>query len=199
MLTVVTPATSYDLTVLETVRAELGITNHAEDENLKRWIAQASDVIAKYCNRVFAQETVSETFRRSTRSDDILLSRYPVNSIVSIVENDETLADTDYELRGESGLLTRLFDDAPACWPAGKIVVTYVAGYVLLTDLPYEIEAAALALVKQYRFAAQRDPQVRSESVDAIGSTGYFDGLDVSGMSPEVLGLLKDHRKPAGG
>ena len=64
--------------MLETVRAELGVTDRSEDENLARWIRQASDVISKYFNRTFAQETIDETFRRATRSDDILLSRYPV-------------------------------------------------------------------------------------------------------------------------
>lgn len=92
MLTVVTPAQSYDLTVLATVKAELGITDRSEDENLTRWIKQASDVIAKYCNRVFAQETVSETFRLATRESNLLLSRYPVVSIAAVQETGETLA-----------------------------------------------------------------------------------------------------------
>ena len=199
MPTVVTPATSYDLTVLATVKSELGIANNSEDENLLRWIRQASDVVSKYCNCVFAKETVSETFRRATtRSDDILLSRYPVSSIVSVVENGVTLATTDYEVRAESGLLTKLSNDEPACWSAGKIEVVYVAGYALLTDLPYGIERACLVLVSQYRFSAGRDPQTRSDSVEGIGASSVFDGLDASGLSPEVLGLLKDHRKPAG-
>ncbi len=199
MLIVTTPAASFDLTTLETVRSEFGVTDHSEDENLSRWIRQASDVISKYCNRVFAQETVEETFRRATRSDDILLSRYPVSSIVSVVENDVTLAAADYEVRAESGLLTKLSNDEPACWSAGKIVVTYTAGFVLLTDLPFGIERACIVLVNQYRQSATRDPQLRSEAIEGISSAGYFDGLDAAGgLPPEVLGLLKDHRKPAG-
>jgi uncharacterized phiE125 gp8 family phage protein len=199
MLTIVTPATSYDLTVIETVRAELGITYRSEDENLARWITQASNIVARYCNRVFARETIAETFRLATRESDLLLSRYPVQSITSVQENDETLAATDYEVKLENGVLTRLRDDSPACWSLGKIVVTYTAGYPLLGDLPYGIERAAITLVKQYRFANARDPQLRSENVDGIGSAGYFDGLEADGLSPEVRGLLAEHRKPAGG
>ena len=74
----------------------------------------------------------------------------------------------------------------------------HVAGYALLTDLPYGIERACIALVNQYRYSAERDPQLRSDAVEGIGSSSFFDGLDASGLSPEVLGLLKDHRKPAG-
>ena len=198
MLTIVTPAQSYDLTVLDTVRAELGITDRAEDENLARWITQASDVVASYCNRVFARETIAETFRLATRESDLLLSRYPVQSIASVDENDETLAATDYEVKPENGVLTRLRDDSPTCWPPGKIVVTYTAGYLLLGDLPYGIERAAILLVNQYRYAAERDPQLRSEQTEGAGSSSYFDGLEAGGLSPEVRGLLAEHRKPAG-
>ena len=199
MLIVTTPAASFDLTTLETVRSELGVTDHAGDENLSRWIRHASDVISKYCNRVFAQETIEETFRLATRNGDLLLSRYPVQSIASVQENDETLAAADYEFASATGLLTRLRDDTPTCWPPGKIVVTYTAGYILLTDLPFGIERACIVLVNQYRQSATRDPQLRSEAVEGVSSAGYFDGgTEAGGMSPEVLGLLKDHRKPAG-
>jgi hypothetical protein len=198
MLTVVATATSYDLTVIETVRAELGIADRSEDENLARWVTQASHVIAEYCNRTFARETVSETFRLASRNSDLLLSRYPVVLIASVVENGETLAASDYEIASESGLLTRLRDDTPTCWPPGKIVIEYAAGYTLLGDLPYGIERAAILLVNQYRFAAERDPQLRSETTDGAGSSSYFDGLEESGLSPEIRGLLAEYRKPAG-
>lgn len=201
MLTIVTPARTYDLTVLVTVKAELGITDRSEDENLTRWIHQASNSISRYCNRVFAQETVSETFRLKCREEGLLLARFPVTAIASVVENDTALTASDYELAraGGAGVLNRLRFDREWTWPIGKIVVTYTAGYGTLTDLPYEIEIAAIALVKQYRYAAERDPQLRSEQTEGAGSSSYFDGLESSGLSPEVLGLLSKHRKPSGG
>lgn len=201
MLTIITAANSFDLTLLATVKAELGITDRSEDENLQRWIRQASDAISKYCNRVFAQETVSETFRLKCREEGLLLKRFPVTQIVSVVENDTTLTASDYELAsdGGAGVLNRLRFDREWTWPIGKIVVTYKAGYATVTDLPYEIESAAIALVRQYRFAAERDPQLRSEQTEGAGSSSYFDGLESSGLSPEVLGALCKHRRPAGG
>lgn len=202
MLTTVTPATSFDLTLLATVKAELGITDRAEDENLTRWIRQASDTIAKFCNRVFVQETVRDTFRLKCREEGLLLTRFPVSSITSVVENDTTLTTaTDYELTrdGDAGVLNRLRFERDWTWPIGKIVVTYVAGYATLPDLPYGIERAAIVLVNQYRYSAERDPQLRGETTEGAGSSSYFDGLESSGLSPEVLGLLSKHRKPAGG
>ena len=43
------------------------------------------------------------------------------------------------------GVLNRLRNDREWTWPIGKIVVTYTAGYALVTDLPYGVERAAIA------------------------------------------------------
>ena len=198
MLTVITPANTHDLTTIETVRAELGITDRAEDENLARWITQASRVIGEYCNRVFAKETVAETFRLPAfTKDDLVLSRYPIKEIVSVTENDTALIEcADFEVGLDAGFLTRLRDDTPTSWSPGKITVVYTAGYALLQDLPYSIERACIALVNQYRYSAERDPQLRSETTDGAGSSSYFDGMEAGGLSPEVRGLLDQYRIP---
>lgn len=91
----------------------------------------------------------------------------------------------------------RLSDDVPACWGTSKIVVQYIAGYAL-DDVPDDIQRAVIMLVSQYRYSAERDPQLRSEATEGAGSSSYFDGLENSGLSPEVLGALSKHRKPAG-
>jgi uncharacterized phiE125 gp8 family phage protein len=201
MLTIVTPAQRFDLTLLATVKAELGITDRAEDPNLTRWIRQASDTIAKYCNRVFAREMVTETFRLRCREEGLLLARFPVTEIVSVVENDTSLTASDYELArdGGGGVLNRLRFDREWTWPIGKVLVTYTAGYEDVSDLPDGIERAAIVLVNQYRYSAGRDPQLRGENTEGAGSSSYFDGLESSGLSPEILGLISRHRKPSGG
>jgi hypothetical protein len=195
MLTVTTPAESYDLTLLATVKSELGITDRSEDEKLARWITQASGEVSKRLNRVFAEETVSETFRLTCRQDGLLLSRFPVSAIASIVENDSTLETTDYELVTQTGELNRLRDDRGWHWPRGKIVVTYTAGYAAISDLPEGVERLAIIFVNQYRYSAPRDPMLRSETTDGAGSSSYFD----AGSSPEAENLIEKLRKPAGG
>jgi hypothetical protein len=195
MLTVVTSASTYDLTILSTVKAELGITDRESDAALTGYIRQASDTVMKFCNRVFAPETVSETFRLKCRTEELVLTRIPVTAIGSVVENGETLDAADYELDAENGALLRLCDDVEACWPHGKITVVYTAGYELLNGLPYGIERAAILLVKQYASAGDCDPMVRSEIVDGAGETQYFAAAD-SGLPAEVEGLLLPHRLP---
>lgn len=196
MLTVLTPATTSDLTVLATVKAEMGITDRASDVALAGFIRQASDVVAKFCNRVFARETVSQTIRLDHRHDVLILKRFPIASITAIVENDVALGPSDYELNGETGVLQRLHSDTVTFWPRGKVVVTYTSGFDLPRGLPSGIERAAILLVKSYASGGDRDPMVRSETIDGAGSTDYFSG-GATGLPPEVEGLLIPHRKSA--
>lgn len=204
MLTIVEANTDRDLTRISAVKDEMGITDRASDDKIKRFISQASDVVARYCNRVFAIETVADTFRthagphRHGHAHTLSLSRYPVTEVVSIVENDVTLTTDDYEIDLEAGILQRLRSDCAVRWPAGKTVVTYQSGFALPDGLPDGIERATILLVKQYLNAGDRDPLVRSEAVEGAGSTDYFSAA-ATGLPPEVQGLLDIHIKPNGG
>lgn len=193
MLTVIGEADSYALISLASAKTALGIAGDTEDAAIEDFIGRASDVIARHCNRVFALETVTEQFRLDRHRVDLLLSRYPVTSIASIVEDGVTLAATDYEVDPSNGVLARLHDDNPCWWPLGKTVVTYVAGYEL-ADMPPALQQACLQLVKAYYIGADRDPLVRSESVTPMSSASYFVS-DAEHLPPDVRGLLKQHRK----
>jgi uncharacterized phiE125 gp8 family phage protein len=189
---VTTPAASYDLTVLETVKTELEITDNAKDAYLATLISQASAIVAAHCKRVFARETVTETLRPYCLFGELILARYPVVSIDSIVENNVTLTTTDYEFDSARGTVTRLVNDRPAWWPASKIVISYSAGYTLLGDLPYGLERGTLNLIKALYWQRGRDPAVRSEDVVDISSASY---RDLEGhLPPDVAGLLGPYR-----
>jgi len=200
MLTVTVPAESNDLTTLAAVKAELGVTGNGDDARLSGYIKQASDAVVSFCNRVFAQETVSETLRLDQRRDELILSRYPVTALASIVENGVTLATADYEVEADTGALRRLRDDGPWSWPQGKIVVVYTAGFVLPgatgRTLPQDIERAAIMLIGRYASVTPQDQLLRRETVEGIGSTELFQ-LGSSGVPPEVEALLSRYRLPA--
>lgn len=204
ILTVVTPATTYDLTVLATVKSELGITDTASDAKLDLWIDQASGIFAAECNRVFAKETISEQFRlrRSdclvrSRQDSLILARYPVASITSVTEDDVVLAATDYEVDKATGLLYRLSGGTRINWCAQKVVVVYVGGYDLLPELPQEIERAVISLVKQYHFGATRDPLLRGEEVVGVQRYDYrvSSGSDDGAYPPEFEKMVQKYRR----
>lgn len=195
MLSIVTPADSFDLTTLPRVKAELGIDNQAEDENLARWITAASDIVSGHCKRVFAAQTYQETFRLAEWRDALLLSRYPVTAITSIVENDATLDPGDAEVHSDNGTLIRLIGDRPAWWSRGKIVVTYTAGFADADALPAAIEQAAIKVTTMLRHAASRDPLVKSTSVPGVlDQTFWVGGIGDDGLPPDVRALLTPHR-----
>lgn len=200
--TVSVAAASIDLTLLATVKTELGITDTGLDAWLATQITQASQAAATYCNRVFAQETLLDYFRLDCGADKLLLSRIPVASITTVVEDGVTLTAADYELEASTGFLWRLDGaDNRSCWAAAKIVVTFIAGYELLATLPPDIERAAIILVKQAYFAKQRDPLVKGETVEIPGvetrRSDFWVGSvpgDNGGIPLEAQALLDPYR-----
>jgi len=197
ILTVTSAADSHDLTMLATVKGELGIASSVQgnDGQITAWIHQASGIIASECNRVFARETVSEQFRPNRSMDVLSLTRYPVSSISSINENDEALAATDYEVDKESGLLYRMSNDNRTCWQYGKIVVVYIGGYDIPVELPQPIERACILLVKQMRSSATRDPMLKSQEVPGVLSQAFWVGdIGNNSLPPEVSSLIAPYR-----
>lgn len=219
-LTVATPATSYDLTVLATVKAEFDVSGSADDAVLADLIRQASGDIASYCGRVFAEEAVTETFRLGDDACDgdwrgygqgwarykpgrggaepLCLDRWPVSSITSVVEDGTTLDADDYQLKASNGLLYRLSDDVIVPWSGLKVVVTYVAGYELLAELPYEIERACLDLVKMRYYGRDRDPLLRAEKILDVTESQWTASTSTprrGGLPEEIARRLDDYRR----
>lgn len=222
ILTVVSAAATYDLTTLETVKDELGITTTGSDQTLRRYIADASARIAAYCNRVFAFETVSELFtpdraiasgwgaargeswdsaweaRMLWRARSILpLSRFPVVTIVSVVEDTSgvVLDPSYYEVDAATGFLYRMNQGARTKWTANRTTVTYSGGYVLVSGLPRPLEQAAIDLVKARWFARGRDPRLKVADVPNVLRQEFWVGSVGAGDMPdEIAALLAPYR-----
>lgn len=194
MLSILVPATSSRLTTLDAVKRELSITGTSEDARLLAYIDQASAVIADYLGRPLGQETVRETLRLSASSEVIMLSRWPVASVSSVVEDGATLVAADYEI--DRSFAYRLLNDERASWPAVKIALTYVAGYDLPHGVPAAIERAATQLVVAMNASRGRDPALRSESVEGVGSQSWLDPRNGGGPLPDgVVTLLNPYRE----
>jgi hypothetical protein len=201
-----TVADSYDLTVLATVKAELGLTTTAEDANIETWIDQASGACATYCKRVFGLETVTETFRnrfsyvyrQQNRLDSIRLDRIPVVSVISVVEDTVTLVqDTDFWLDPDEGLLYRLDANQNIVqWQFTQLVVNYSGGYELVGGLPQNVERACIIQVQAIRASAIRDPNVKSENIPGVLQTVYWQPAkgDDGFLDPGVTALLDPYR-----
>lgn len=208
IVTVTAAAAGIDLTTLAAVKTELGISDKTADARLSGFVTSASRVIATHCRRVFGRETVTETFRQDRKwpvadffPDELLLTRSPVVSIASIVEDtDPALAAGDWEADLTTGVIYRLNDDAQVRWKASKIAVAYTAGWLLPSEsgrnLPEDIERACIMLTSLMWFSKDRDPKVKEEVVQGVGSTAYWvRGENETSIMPiEVLSLIDPYR-----
>lgn len=217
LLHVVQPAANQDLVALTDVRDELG-SPRAQDARLRRYITAASAVIATYTRRVWREETVTETFYASyfsagwrgwtggwgwrwqpyRRSDGkptpLVLTRYPVSSVESVVVGPDTSDPATYLLDGPKGLLYS-WDGGmltPVTWGIDTVAVNYVAGYAL-ADIPPDVQQACMTVIRQRYFSYGRDPYLRSISVPGVQEESYWAGPDQSALPPEAVGLLAQH------
>lgn len=203
MLTVVAPAASMALTTLEALKDELALSATGDDVWLTDTIARASATIERWCGRVFALETVQETFRIDRATDLLVLSRWPVASVVSVVAGGVGLAADEWELDAANGDLYRLgTTDQRKVWPIGKTVVVYSAGFILPgaegRDLPADIEAACIALCARAFHAKGRDPALRSYENPDVESYSFVDPnklLTVDGLPADVAERLRPYRQ----
>jgi hypothetical protein len=163
VLTVVTPA--QDVSLVSLYEAKLGLnlmtsTDATLDDQLELLIEWASAEIASLCNRVFAKETVIESFDEvSSYSSRLYLSRWPiVGPITEITEDGVPLVlDTDYDLDRENGILRRI--DAP--WVA-PLTISYTGGYDLPNDAPRALRQAAVLMTREAYYATTRgDASIR--------------------------------------
>jgi hypothetical protein len=195
MLTLVTAATTHDLTRVETAATELLLTRAEDLAALPENIQKASAACASYCGRQegFGRATWRQTERLSFARDYIILDRDIAPTITSVVEGADTLAGTDYELDG--ALLYRLDADERTMWPAEKIVITYAAGFLsggTLGDLPHEIERACLLTMAAMIDGRGHNPALQREN-DGLVSFSYAEMP--GGIPPQAAALLAPYRR----
>lgn len=165
-LTVTEPATSISLVSLSDAKLGLNLaksTDKTLDAQIAMLVEWASDEVSAMCNRVFAKESVTETFDGVEANNRIFLSRYPVvaDDIDSVTEDGGALTiDVDYTLDPNSGTLTRI----NSTW-ASSVVVIYAGGYELPLNSPRALRQAALLMTREaYNAAIRGDSTIRMVS-----------------------------------
>lgn len=208
MTTVQTAATEKDMTTLADVKSELSIANGGSDEKLSRLIREASADCVRYVERVLAQETVTDFYRANRlltdglsglrgRVEALQLSRWPVSTIGTVIEDGVTLAASGYELNADAGELWRLDgSDQRIGWARAKITVAYTGGYDMPDGLPEDLQRACIDMVKSLWFRQSRDPLVRQESVPGVLEQQFWVGApgDNGALPPDVTARLDPYR-----
>lgn len=198
----------YDLTTVEAVETELGLTaNTSDDAILQTQITQASQIIASLCGRVFALQNVEEHFRGGFRSfhreSRLNLARYPVTEFSSLTIGGVEADASSYEVDETEGIVYRtsvLWPGWQGSWAqSAEIIATYTAGYDLPDDAPADLQRACTELVKTIRFNARRDPAVRDvQHGDTrvtywVGARGGVNDV----IPPTVTDLISSYKRYA--
>jgi hypothetical protein len=160
VIDVLTEATTYDLVSLDELKTMFGIllTDTSQDAILSEYITQYSDVIATYCNRVFAYEEVSEIWRcveydQTNGMTRLFMSHYPLDAAKIITVESPTGDDLDpatYVIEKKSGKIELLVTNTE------PIKVTYWGGYALPTDTPPALKQAAMLMIREGQAMMQR-------------------------------------------
>jgi hypothetical protein len=193
MLTVLTPAKSARLAQVDDARTDLGLSaTSPSDAQLGRLLDQASSRIAMSCNRVFGRAIYRQRLLASRGS--LVLYAGPVNRIISVsFGSSDPFTPDQYLLEDQTLKLASLRPDGGIgdgsgynLWRTSRpsLDVVYEAGWLLPGEevgddftgkipLPADIERAAIQLVSAQIADNGRDPTIRSETVQGVGSATY--------------------------
>lgn len=203
---ITTPAVSYDLTDLTTVKSELKKTDTADDDLLGKYITWSSAAIANEVNRPFVSETMKDQFLLSRAQasgvarvapDALLVQRWPIISVASVTENGTALVvNTDYVIDATNGRLLRLSSDGNTrSWCLWPVIVAYVGGYA---TLPGDVIDVAVRMVKNRWNLRGRDPYLRSETIPGVREASWWiaTGNEAGNMPPDIVDILDNYRVP---
>ncbi|EHM01152.1 hypothetical protein HMPREF9946_02227 [Acetobacteraceae bacterium AT-5844] len=195
ILTVITAAPSRRLTTIDAARAQGLIGSEVSDTMVGAWIDQASASIASYCRRPFAREEVREVVRTAGAAP-LFLSRSPIVGDPALSAGGVPLAG-EIEVDAAAGLIYRLHGDERCAWDRTRIEVTYTAGWVLpgspARDLPQDVEQACLILMAARGASLGRDPMLRSETTEGVGSNSWIASADMGALPPQAASLLEPY------
>jgi hypothetical protein len=84
-------------------------------------------------------------------------------------------------------------------WPAGRTTIRYTAGYTLdgaQRNVPPDLERACIIIVKALFHARDRDPALRSETLEDVGSFAWSTGMSRA-IPPDAAAILAGFRIPS--
>jgi hypothetical protein len=218
--TLLTAASSYDLTTLDNIKDDLAIPSNdtSSDTTLARYITEQSLMVAQYCNRVFPIETVQDViypyrdpypYQVTGMMPELQLSRWPIVSVTSVTDtvavntSNTLVADTDYIVDEARGWLTKIDPNTgyPTGWSPDQYTIEYLAGYFEAGSgiPPADLEMAVLRMVTARFKARGRDPFLRTQGEPGVGNESYWIGAlpgQTGPFPPDIAAVLEKYRVP---
>lgn len=214
-LTVTAPAADLQLLSEEELRVAAGLEpdDASHDANLATWGLQAAAALAGACGIAkagydaslaplrgeapvtFKAETLIQTFRipQGNQVHKLLLARWPVLSIVSVTVDTTELTTDDWELDIPLASLLRVSGNGTLCWPCGRVIVEYDAGYD--DPVPQDLKGYASRLTGLYYASNGADLSERRVEIPGVMTVErWVDTAATDILVPEdiLVGLARD-------
>ncbi|MFT8612870.1 MAG: hypothetical protein ABF727_09560 [Gluconobacter oxydans] len=197
------------LASVEDLKADLGITDAQSDRDLQRFLMDATEVVLAFIGRpVLSQTWQDQVFvRHFPCTLSLLVGAYPVQKVLGILRNGTALSQDEVDglvIADECGEIYRPDTERPF-WPPGRYEITYQAGYqppatqddgtALPGNIPRPIQLAIRRVAAASYYAEGRDPALKSESAQGIGSTSWVTpDPTLGGLTPEAAGLVQRYQ-----
>jgi uncharacterized phiE125 gp8 family phage protein len=183
MLRIVTPPASYPVT-LDEAKAQLRVSDSSSDTVIAGLIPAATKFCQSLVQKVFVAQTLEwvlpcwrerlELPLAPVRADQVAFIKY----VDWVSQTQQTLATSAYVVqpKGES---VRIIPPFGKIWPltfvhaSEPIVIRFDAGYEDPADLPGNIKAAILLMVRHLYTMGESSLTVMSETVFGVGQTQY--------------------------
>ncbi len=214
-LTVTVPAADLQLLTDEELRVAAGLdpADTTHDAALATWGLQAAAALAGACGIAkagydtslaplrgeapvtFKAETLVQTFRirPSDYIHQLYLARWPVLSIASVTVDATALTADDYEINIPSSSITRVSGNGTSCWPTGRVIVEYEAGFD--DPVPTDLKGYAARLTNLYYASEGADPLERRVEIPGVMTVErWVDTATTDMLVPEdiLAGLARD-------
>lgn len=201
------------LATLEDFKEQLGaVAASFSDSFLTSRLADATALVQAYIGRPILLASYQTTVRImfGDRRLSLPLDVFPVIGIDSVMRDGVTIVPdpSGWDVNLWAGVV---FPPGPceAWWHAGRYVVNYRAGWAVegMTDengkalavtLPGDVRSAALTAARALVFAGGRDPFLRSESEQGVGSTSWATPDPATGGLPPDASAILDRYQSAG-
>jgi uncharacterized phiE125 gp8 family phage protein len=195
MLRVVTPPDGYPVTLAE-AKAQLRISDSSNDVIIQGLIAAATKFCQSLVQRVFVVQTLEWVLPCWREHMEIPIAPVVAAQVHSIkyvdwsTEAQLTLDQAGYVVQPKSGsvrLLPKTFWPLVLARSSEPIVIRFDAGYEDPADLPDNVKAAILLMLRHLYTMGETSLTVMSETVYGVGQTQYAIPANLQTLIPGAV------------
>lgn len=195
------------LASLSDLKSDLNITDDTQDADLARRLLEASAAVLAYIGRPVLASDWRDILdlQRDQPRIGLVLGRYPVTALKVVSINGTALGDDEIasvfgSMDTSSGMLYPP-ENGPTLWHPARYVITYTAGYMAPGadgaggTIPLDIQRAVRITASASWHDADRNPNLKSESEQGIGSTSWVTtAAGTGGLPQDAANLLSAYR-----